>query len=264
MTLAAVSFGLGQFLADETGNAGIADGGDGLDAGRTASGRHGVEAGAAHADHFHGCRGLHGGDGVAGIDRPLEGIGTDHLDDLGDLLDIQQRGDARQVVLAVGGGRGQHVAVGGRRGPPGQLDDQRRDVFRQLVGIGRVVGDQYLGDAGDLGGGFGHRATALTGDQHMDIATDLLGSRHGVQGGRSQGGVVVFGNDENGHQITFASFFSFSTSSATDLTLMPALRAAGASTLRVFTVEAVDTPSASGVTTSSGFFLAFIMLGKEA
>ncbi|MNN43934.1 hypothetical protein D3C81_1582000 [compost metagenome] len=132
------------------------------------------------------------------------------------------------------------------------------------MGIGRGVGQQHLGHAGDLGGGFGHRAATGTGDQHMDVATDLLRGRHGVEGGGGQGGVVVFGNDENGHQITFASFFSFSTSSATDLTLMPALRAAGASTLRVFTVEAVETPRASGVSTSNGFFLAFMMLGSEA
>ncbi|MNC60467.1 hypothetical protein D3C75_1103480 [compost metagenome] len=132
------------------------------------------------------------------------------------------------------------------------------------MGIGGVVGDQHLGDAGDLGGRFGHCTATLAGDQHMDVATDLLGGGHGVEGGRCQDGVVVFGNDENGHQITFASFFSFSTSSATEPTLMPALRAAGASTLRIFTVDAVDTPSASGVTVSSGFFLAFMMLGREA
>ncbi len=56
----------------------------------------------------------------------------------------------------------------------------------------------------------------------MDIATDGLGRGDGVQGSAEEVGVVVVGNDENGHQITFASFLSFSTSSATDLTLMPA------------------------------------------
>ncbi|MOA21133.1 hypothetical protein D3C78_1416120 [compost metagenome] len=145
-----------------------------------------------------------------------------------------------------------------------QLGDQRGEVFRQLVGIGSVVGDQHLGHAGDLGGRCGDASATLASDQQVDIATDLLSGSHGVQGRRCQRGVVVFGNDENGHQITFASFCSFSTSSATDLTLMPALRAAGASTLRIFTVEAVETPRASGVSTSNGFFLAFMMLGSEA
>src|SRR3990167_3567175 len=36
---------------------------------------------------------------------------------------------------------------------------------------------------------------------------------------------------------------------------MPAWRAAGASTFRVFTVDAVATPRASGASTSSGFFM---------
>ncbi|MNC22428.1 hypothetical protein D3C75_704300 [compost metagenome] len=251
--------GLGDFLADEAGDTGVSDAGDGLDAGRAALARHGVEAGTTHGQHLDGGRGLHGGDGVAGVDRPLEGVRALDLDDLGDLVDIQQRGDARQHVLAGGGGGGQHVAV-----TLAQFGDQRRDVLRQLVGEGGVVGDQHLAHASDLGGGFGNGGARATCDQHVDVATDLLSGGHGVQGRSTQRCVVVLSDNQDSHQITFASFFSFSTSSATDLTLMPALRAAGASTLRVFTVEAVDTPSASGVTTSSGFFLAFMMLGREA
>ncbi|MDT4795247.1 hypothetical protein FQZ97_278030 [compost metagenome] len=145
-----------------------------------------------------------------------------------------------------------------------QLGDQRRDVFRQLMGVGGVVGYQHLGDTSDLGGGFGSGTYASACDQHVDITTDLLRSGNGVEGGGCQSGVRVFSNNQDSHQITFASFFSLSTSSATDLTLIPAWRAAGASTFRVFTVEAVETPRASGVTTSSGFFLAFMMFGSDA
>ncbi|MNN53863.1 hypothetical protein D3C81_1686500 [compost metagenome] len=145
-----------------------------------------------------------------------------------------------------------------------EVGDQRGEVFRQLVSQRGAVGNQHLADTGDLGGRFGDGGATGTGDQHMDVATDLLGGGHGVQGRSTQRCVVVLSDNQDSHQITFASFFSFSTSSATDLTLMPALRAAGASTLRVFTVEAVDTPSASGVTTSSGFFLAFMMFGSDA
>ena len=162
------------------------DAGDGLDGGAATAGGHGVEAGAAHGDHLDRGAGLHGGDGVAGIDRPLEGVGADYLDDLGDLVDVEQRGHARQDVLAVGGGRGQHVAVTAAL-LLHQLHDQRRDVFRQLVGIGGAVGDQYLGHAGDLGGGFGHRAAALTGNQQMDVATDLLRQRPRCSGWRRPG-----------------------------------------------------------------------------
>ncbi|MCY1497582.1 hypothetical protein D9M68_315480 [compost metagenome] len=145
-----------------------------------------------------------------------------------------------------------------------QLGDQRRDVFGQLMRVGSIVGDQHLGHASDLGGSFGGSTCTSTRDQDVDVATDLLSGGHGVEGGGCQSGVRVFSNNQDSHQITFASFFSFSTSSATDLTLIPAWRAAGASTFRVLTVEAVETPRASGVITSSGFFLAFMMFGSDA
>ena len=105
---------------------------------------------------------------------------------------------------------------------------------------------------------------ALPGYQHVNLATDCGGCGDRVQRGCSQHLIGVFSDNQDSHQITFASFFSFSTSSATDLTLMPALRAAGASTLTVLLVEAVETPKASGVTDSSGFFLAFMMFGRDA
>ena len=130
-----------------------------------------------------------------------------------------------------------------------------------MGGVGDFDGGHALELSRLLGGG----AAVAAGDEDVDVATDLGGCGNGVEGGGLEAGVVVFGDYEDSHdQITFASFFSFSTSSATDLTLIPALRAAGASTFRVFTVEAVVTPNASGVTVSSGFFLAFMMLGSEA
>ena len=64
--------------------------------------------------------------------------------------------------------------------------------------------------------------------------------------------------------ITFASFLSFSTNSATVSTLMPAERSAGGSTFTVLKREATSTPRSAAVRTSKGFFLAFIMFGKEA
>jgi len=76
--------------------------------------------------------------------------------------------------------------------------------------------------------------------------------------------VAVFGDDENGHQITRASFFSLSTSSVTEPTLTPPWRFAGSSTLSVTRRGATSTASASGVSCSIGFFFAFMMLGSEA
>ena len=62
------------------------------------------KAGGAHGDDLLGVGRLHRLDGVAGIDRPLEGVGRHHLDDVGDLHHVEQRRDARQHVLAGGGG----------------------------------------------------------------------------------------------------------------------------------------------------------------
>jgi hypothetical protein len=63
-----------------------------------------VEAGGTHGDDLDRSARLHGGDGVTGVDRALEGVGAFDRDDLGDLVNVQQRGNARQDVLAVGGG----------------------------------------------------------------------------------------------------------------------------------------------------------------
>src|SRR5690606_31052234 len=186
--------GLGQLLADEGGGAGVVGGADGFNGGTAPFGGDGVEAGGAHGDDLDRRVGLDGGDGVTGIDRALEGVGAFHGDDLGDLVDIQQGSDARQVVRAVGAGRGQDGAVA-----VADLGDQQGDVLRQQVGVGGVVGPQHLGDTGDPGGGVGHGATTGTGHQHLDVATDGLGSSHGVQGGGVQLGIVVFGNNQNRH-----------------------------------------------------------------
>ena len=63
------------------------------------------EGGGADGDHLLGVGRLHRLDRVAGIDRPLEGVGRDHLGDVGNLHDVEQGGDARQHILA-GRGRG--------------------------------------------------------------------------------------------------------------------------------------------------------------
>jgi len=81
----------------------------------------------------------------------------------------------------------------------GQADHQRSDIFGELVAIMRGVGQQDFLDADDLGGSLGDRAAIVTGHQNGDIATQLGGSSDGVEGGRLENGVVVFGNDQNAH-----------------------------------------------------------------
>src|SRR5207302_424019 len=133
-----------------------------------------------------------------------------------------------------------------------------------VVGQARAVRDDDLGDASDLRSGLAGFGSVGASHQHVDIAA-LAGNpcSHGVEGRRLERGVVVFGNNKYGHdQITFASFFSLSTSVATSGTLMPAPRFAGSTTFRVFRRGLTSTPMSSGLTMSSCFFLAFMMLGK--
>ncbi len=145
-------------------------------------------------------------------------------------------------------------------------DDQRRDVLGQLVLVGGVVGQQDFRHARDLGRGVGDGLCAFAGDQHMDVAADLACGGDRVQRGGTERHVVVVGDDENvGHdQITRASVFSLSTRAATSATFTPALRLAGSTTFSVVRRGATSTPSASGVIVSSGFFFAFMMLGRDA
>ena len=149
-----------------------------------------------------------------------------------------------------------------------QPDQQRREILGEAVIVGGIVGQQHLGDAGDLGRGFGDGAAILAGDQDVHVAraglADLGGGGGGVQGGGLDRLIVVFGDDENRHQITRASFFSLSTSSSTEPTLTPPWRFAGSSTLSVMRRGVTSTPRSSGVTTSIGFFFAFMMLGRDA
>ena len=203
---------------------------------------------------------LHRRQGIAGIDRAHEGVGRCDGADVRDLGHVEQRGRAWHEILAAAGGGGHDMAVAA-----GERHDELGQVLGQAVGIGSVIGQQHLGDAGDRRGGFRGGAAILAGHQHDQIAADGLGGGDGIEGRRLQAGVVVLGDEEDGHrQITLASLRSLSTSSATLFTLTPDLRLGGSATLRVFSRGEGSTPSCSGVTTSMGFFFAFMMLGKEA
>ena len=134
--------------------------------------------------------------------------------------------------------------------------------------IGGIVGQQHLGGAGDLRRRLGDRPARGARHQDVHIAArrfrDLRCGGHRVEGRGLQCPVVVFGDDENRHQITRASSLSLSTSSATEPTLTPPCRFAGSSTFKVTSRGVTSTPSCSGVMISIGFFLAFMMLGSEA
>ena len=105
------TFLLGDFGRDEAGDARIAAARDGLDSCRTAGGFGLGKGGAAHGDDLLGVRRLHGGNRVAGVDRPGEGVGAFNREDVRDLHHVEQGSNARRDVLAVAGGGRQDECV---------------------------------------------------------------------------------------------------------------------------------------------------------
>jgi polar amino acid transport system substrate-binding protein len=80
---------LGHLTPDEAGLARIGHRVGVLDRGAAASGRRGVEAGRAHRDDLDRIGALHRGDGVARVDRALEGVGRIDLGDVDALRDVE-------------------------------------------------------------------------------------------------------------------------------------------------------------------------------
>ena len=82
------------------------------------------------------------GERVAGVDRTDEGFGVDHRNDLGNLLHVDQRGEARHHVLAGGGGGSEEGVV-----TRGEADEEVGGGLGEEFVKYRIVGDQHLGDA---------------------------------------------------------------------------------------------------------------------
>src|SRR5690606_12164359 len=180
---------------------------------------HTIKGSATHSQHDLGALALHGSNGVAGVNRTLEGGGIDHTADFRNLFHVQQGSNTRRKILAHGSSRRQDGVV-----ILADFGNQITQVLGQLMCIGSVVGQQYLADAGYLGGLISHGSATCACHQYRNVTTNLLRRSYHSKGNRVKGGVVVFCNYEDAHQITFASFFSFATSSSTEATLMPALR----------------------------------------
>ena len=132
--------------------------------------------------------------------------------------------------------------------------------------VGGIVGEQHLSRSGDLGGGLGNGAAILAGHQDVDLTGPAisLAAATALRVAGFSAAVVMFGDDQSSHQITRASVFSLSTSSATEPTLWPPWRFAGSSTLSTTRRGVTSTPSASGVVVAIGFFFALMILGSEA
>ncbi|SAL03951.1 hypothetical protein AWB77_06906 [Caballeronia fortuita] len=216
-----------------------------------------IETRRADGDDLDRIARLNGRNRVACVDRALERIGAVDGGNVADLRDVQMRGDARRDVFAVSRRRSKNMRVILR-------DVQHRafDVFRETFGELRRIGEQHFADACDLRCRVRRALRVRTRDQHMHVATDLRCRRNRVQRRCLDRRVIVFRNHKSRHQITFASFFSFSTSVFTSGTVMPALRFGGSTTFSVFRRGATSTPRSAGFTVVSGFFFAFMMFGS--
>ena len=190
MTFAAPSSGRDQLRLAQIGAAG-----DRLDGGSATFGGR-IKGGHAHRDDLDRVGRLDGGQRVAGVDRAHEGVGGFDADDVGNLRHVQQCGNARQHVFAEAAGGGQHMAVAAALD---DIDQQRGKVFGAGFCVGGGIRKLYLADAGQLGGGCGRTAAGRARDQHVDVCAEFACGGNGVEGGGLEAGVVVFGNDEDGH-----------------------------------------------------------------
>ena len=130
------------------------------------------------------------------------------------------------------------------------------------MGAGGIIDQVHDAHAGDRGGGIGHRATGVAGDQQMHLAHR---SRGGDRRQRRlvQRDIVMLDPDQRLHAATPRAR-SATTSASTSPTRMPACRAGGSDTFSVRSRGDTSTPKSAGDLTTSGFFFAFMMLGSEA
>lgn len=146
--------------------------------------------------------------------------------------------------------------------PASQRGHECRKRLRQIM---RVTGIRRVQNLAHPSNGYrSQHHGGIARDQHMHIA-QLGCCGHGGQSRLPDLTAFVVEKNKSGHdQITFASLRSFSTSSATESSLMPALRSVGSATLTTVRRGVMSTPRSAACRVSSGFFLAFMMLGSEA
>ena len=170
--------GLREVLALIGREAGIGRRGHLLDRRRAALSRR-LEGRGAHRDELLLVARLHRLHGIAGIDEAHEGIGRLHFGDVGDLHDVEQRGGARHVVLAVGGGGRDDMIIG-----PGERHDERRHRLGERALILRRIDMQDLLHALELRRLRGGAVGLVAGDEHMHVAAELERPRSAPCGSR--------------------------------------------------------------------------------
>ena len=116
-------------------------------------------------------------------------------DDVGDLGDVEQGGDARRHILAEPGGRQEDMRVRGSK-----PDHERGKVLRRRGGVLRRIGVQGPGHTRDLRRGLRHTRGVMAGDQDVDRRADLLRRSNGVARRRLERRAVMFGDHED-HRV---------------------------------------------------------------
>src|SRR5260370_13474467 len=134
----------------------------------------------------------------------------------------------------------------------GHRQHLRGDVFAELLGQLRRIGQQHLRDPRNTGCRVGGTASVVANDQDMHLTAAHFGQfnrgGNGAQRRALEGTMIMLGYHKNvcecAHgQITFASLLSFATSAATSGTITPALRLGGSVIFKALTVAATLPPT---------------------
>ena len=186
---------------------------------------------------FLASRRLHRLDGVAGVDRPLERVGRDHLGDFRHLRHVEQRRDARQDVLA-GRGRRRDDGVIGRR----QRHDQVGQGLGQAMGEGVARGRQHLFHAREFRRGLRRLHHPRRRPGYAPARPER--PRRSAPWRSTSLSLPSWTSARRrvSHQSTPASSLSLPTSSATEPTLTPALRLGGSVVFSTFRRGVTSTP----------------------
>src|SRR4051812_13122419 len=157
------SIRFGQLLAAEYRYIRIGTRWDFFDRGGLGTLAYRLECRRAHRDHLLWVGRLHRLDCIAGVDRALEGVRPEHLRDVRDLHDIEQRGNTGHDVLAGRCSRRNEVFVGASDG-----DDERGQRLGKTMLIAWVVSKKHLFNIIELSRSLGDAAASRAGYKYMN------------------------------------------------------------------------------------------------
>ena len=136
----------------------------------------GVKAGGAHGDDLDAVAALHGGNGVAGVDGALEGVGAHDLGDVADLRDVEL-GATRGATFLPPAVAGTGCGCSCWRWPDLAATFSARPCSRPAASAWMTLATPAIWAAASCGG-----TGVVAGDQHVHVAA--AGQRRdGVQGG---------------------------------------------------------------------------------